>query len=92
MTRDRRVSGPERLAQGIADGKIETVVFDLDGTLYPSSAGIEGQLRPLMARHAARVLGVPIGPTPVYWTHGRTLNATSNRHALCLCQSRQTLV
>lgn len=44
----------------VCAGEIDAFVFDFDGTLYESSAGIEQQLRPLMVRHAARVLGVSV--------------------------------
>lgn len=46
------------IAELICSGGVSALVFDFDGTLYESSAGIEQQLRPLMVRHAARVLGV----------------------------------
>ena len=41
-------------------GEIRALVFDFDGTLYESNAGIEQQLRPLMVRHAALALDVSI--------------------------------
>jgi putative hydrolase of the HAD superfamily len=46
------------IADPVSFGEIDVLVFDFDGTLYESSAGIEQQLRPLMVRHAAQVLGV----------------------------------
>lgn len=47
----------EILSTLIRGGTMKTIVFDFDGTLYESSAGIEQQLRPLMVQRAARALG-----------------------------------
>lgn len=38
--------------------QIRAIVFDLDGTLYSSRAGLEFQLKPKMVGHAASVLNI----------------------------------
>ena len=50
--------GSEKIADLIRAGEVAALVFDFDGTLYESSAGIEQQLRPLMVQTAARTLDV----------------------------------
>jgi len=47
-----------KIAELIRARKVDVAVFDFDGTLYESSAGIEHQLKPLMAKTTARVLGI----------------------------------
>lgn len=44
----------------VSSGQIKYVLFDLDGTLYESSAGIEAQLRDAMVAQAARFLGLKL--------------------------------
>lgn len=50
--------GADSIAKFIRAGEVATLVFDFDGTLYESSAGVEHQLRPLMVKTAAKTLGV----------------------------------
>ncbi len=47
-----------RAAHLITSGQVKYVLFDLDGTLYESRAGIEAQLRGAMVAQAAIALGV----------------------------------
>lgn len=54
-------SGAATLAKLIANGEIKLAIFDLDGTMYESRAGVEQQLRPLMVQHTAQVLDIGIG-------------------------------
>lgn len=52
--------GIDRVASLLISGRVRYALFDLDGTLYESSAGIEGQLRGAMVRQAALFLGIPV--------------------------------
>lgn len=45
-------------AELLRSGKVKYVLFDLDGTLYESSAGVEAQLRNAMVAQASIALGV----------------------------------
>ncbi len=48
----------KRFRELICSKKITSIVFDFDGTLYSSSAGIEAQLKPAMVRTTMEVLSV----------------------------------
>ncbi|NOK59852.1 MAG: hypothetical protein GFH27_549291n44 [Chloroflexi bacterium AL-W] len=48
----------ETIRHLLHSSKIQHVVFDLDGTLYPTTAGLEFQIKPTMVRHAAKALGI----------------------------------
>ncbi len=50
--------GAHDVAAALQSGDITYILFDLDGTLYESSAGIEAQLRDAMVSHASRFLGI----------------------------------
>lgn len=50
--------------QRLSAGEFDWLVFDFDGTCYPSTAGIESQLRPLMRQEIARATGVALSEVP----------------------------
>lgn len=50
----------EQVSNLVQSGKVTYLLFDLDGTLYESSAGVEAQLRGAMCRQAALELGVEL--------------------------------
>ncbi len=54
----------EEFGQRLAKGDFDWLVFDFDGTCYPSTSGIESQLRPLMREEIARAMGIPYGEVP----------------------------
>jgi putative hydrolase of the HAD superfamily len=45
------------LREALRAGKIDAFLFDLDGTLYSSTAGLEDQIRPGMRRRVSELLG-----------------------------------
>lgn len=47
-----------KVAELLRSNRVKYVLFDLDGTLYESSAGIEAQLRSAMVAQAAIALGI----------------------------------
>ena len=54
----------EAFAQRLSAGQFDWLVFDFDGTCYPSTAGIESQLRPLMREEIARATGIDTSAVP----------------------------
>lgn len=48
----------------VAGEAFDWIVFDFDGTCYPSSAGVESQLKPLMREGMAHFLGVDESEVP----------------------------
>lgn len=54
----------EEFRQRLSASEFDWLVFDFDGTCYPSTAGIEGQLRPLMREEIARATGVALSEVP----------------------------
>ena len=50
----------ELIAQKISSTEINAVVFDLDGTLYPSTAGLENQIKPQMWKCLAKELDIDV--------------------------------
>lgn len=54
----------ELFGQRLAAEEFDWLVFDFDGTCYPSTAGIESQLRPLMRQEIARATGVAFSEVP----------------------------
>lgn len=48
----------QMLRRAVHAGHIEAIVFDLDGTLYSSKAGLEFQLKPKMVEHTSLALGI----------------------------------
>lgn len=51
-------SGVAGIREEIDAGRIKAFLFDLDGTLYSSTAGLEDQIRPGMRRRVSELLGV----------------------------------
>ena len=58
--RDERIG---QLASQIAAGDIRVAVFDLDGTLYSSVAGMERQIIPAIQSLASEMLSLPVSET-----------------------------
>lgn len=54
------IEGAAEIAESIASQRLKAVVFDMDGTLYASSAGVEQQIRPAMVATASQVLHIGI--------------------------------
>jgi putative hydrolase of the HAD superfamily len=60
----RLVDDARAFGQRVATGDFDWIVFDFDGTCYPSTAGIESQLAPLMREEIARALGISTAEVP----------------------------
>lgn len=51
-------SKPIHLREALRAGQVGAFLFDLDGTLYSSTAGLEDQIRPGMRRRVSELLGI----------------------------------
>ncbi len=71
------VNNAQMISDLISQNEVDVLVFDFDGTLYESKAGIEYQLRPLMAKHAARELNVSTADAIVILRKYRALYKSS---------------
>lgn len=67
--------------------QIDTIVFDLDGTLYPRSSAVMAEMDRRMGIYVERVTGLPPGEAHTlrkhYWrTYGTTLNGLQKFYAV----------
>lgn len=49
----------EHLGELLRQKELTDIIFDLDGTLYPTAIEVEFQIRPKVREHAMRLLGLP---------------------------------